>query len=185
VDDLRFGARARRRQLRRVRRQRILIWVSAASLGAIAFGLPGSNAAGALLGRLAGIHAVAAHRGIDTSEAASGLMRFQNHMDAARPSRSDPALHTTTPETGSISGVIDVAAREFGLSGSYLTSVATCESNLDPRAYNAGGYYGLFQFDAQTWSAYGYGSIYDPIAQARTAARLLAAGQSFRWPNCA
>jgi soluble lytic murein transglycosylase-like protein len=114
-------------------------------------------------------------------------MRFQSHIDAARPShsRSNPALHATTPETGSISGVIDAAAREFGLSGSYLTSVATCESNLDPRAYNAGGYYGLFQFDAQTWGAYGYGSIYDPIAQARTAARLLAAGQSFRWPNCA
>jgi len=52
-------------------------------------------------------------------------------------------------------------------------------------AYNAAGYHGLFQFDEQTWAAYGYGDIYDPTAQSRTAARLIAAGESSRWPNCA
>jgi soluble lytic murein transglycosylase-like protein len=80
--------------------------------------------------------------------------------------------------------VIYSAAAEAGLSGGYLLAVANCESGLDPRAYNAAGYYGLFQFDQQTWMSYGYGSIYDPVAQARTAARLLAAGQASRWPNC-
>jgi hypothetical protein len=64
-------------------------------------------------------------------------------------------------------------------------SVADCESTLNPTAYNAAGYHGLFQFDQTTWSAYGYGSIYDPVAQSRTAARLIAAGQQSRWPNCA
>jgi soluble lytic murein transglycosylase-like protein len=87
--------------------------------------------------------------------------------------------------SGSTSGIIAQAASEFGLSSSYLIGVAECESGLNPRAYNAAGYYGLFQFDQTTWSAYGYGSIYDPVAQARTAARLLAAGESSRWPNCA
>ena len=89
------------------------------------------------------------------------------------------------PAGGSVTDIIYAAAAEFGLDGGYLVSVASCESGLDPGAVNPAGYHGLFQFDEQTWGAYGYGSIYDPTAQARTAARLLAAGQSSRWPNCA
>lgn len=97
---------------------------------------------------------------------------------AASPS-PDPIAATGT------TGVIQEAAAEFGLDPGYLLSVASCESGLDPTAYNPAGYHGLFQFDQTTWAAYGYGSIYDPTAQARTAARLIAAGQSSRWPNCA
>ena len=59
-----------------------------------------------------------------------------------------------------------------------MVSIATCESGLNPSAYNAAGYHGLFQYDQTTWAAYGYGSIYDPVAQARTTAELLAAGES-------
>ena len=87
---------------------------------------------------------------------------------------------------GDVSSIITSAAIEFGLDPGYLLSVATCESTLNPQAYNpAGPYYGLFQFDATTWAAYGYGSYYDPVANARTAAELIAAGQGSRWPNCA
>jgi hypothetical protein len=50
---------------------------------------------------------------------------------------------------------------------------------------NPAGYYGLFQFSTGTWAGNGYGSIYDPVAQARTAARMIAAGGASRWPNCA
>lgn len=89
------------------------------------------------------------------------------------------------PSGGSVTDIIYAAAAEFGLSGDYLLSVASCESGLNPQAQSPAGYHGLFQFDQQTWVAYGYGSIYDPVAQARTAARLLAAGQASRWPNCA
>jgi soluble lytic murein transglycosylase-like protein len=89
------------------------------------------------------------------------------------------------PPAGSLAAIVYDAAAEFGLDGSYLLSVATCESGLNTQAYNAAGYHGLFQFDQATWSAYGYGSIYDATAQSRTAARLIAAGQSSRWPNCA
>lgn len=123
----------------------------------------------------------------------------KSHHHAPHHKRRRPAAHATpTPAAsptptpapvpqpaGTVSSVIYAAAANFGISGSYLLSVASCESSLNPGAYNAGGYYGLFQFDQQTWSAYGYGSIYDPVAQANTAARLLAAGQSSRWPNCA
>lgn len=138
-------------------------------------------------------------RAITSTGAAAGLMKFQAHIARARvtpaPSASPavstpPATTITTPaapvyESGSVSGAIAQAAAEFGLSADYLIGVAECESGLDPHAYNAAGYYGLFQFDQTTWSAYGYGSIYDVVAQARTAARLLAAGESSRWPNCA
>lgn len=87
--------------------------------------------------------------------------------------------------SASIEGIIREAAAEFGLDGDYLVSVAACESGLDPRAYNAAGYHGLFQYDEQTWAAYGDGSIWDPKAQAETTAMLIADGQSSRWPNCA
>jgi hypothetical protein len=103
----------------------------------------------------------------------------------ASPSPSPTPSPVAVAPAGSISSVIYSAAAEAGISGSYLLSIASCESSLDAQAYNSGGYYGLFQFDQQTWSAYGYGSIYDPVAQSRTAARLIAAGQTSRWPNCA
>jgi soluble lytic murein transglycosylase-like protein len=96
-----------------------------------------------------------------------------------RRERREAAEPETVPE------IVYAAASEFGLDGSYLLGVAQCESDLDPGAVNAAGYHGLFQFDVQTWAAYGYGSIYEPTAQARTAARLLAAGMDERWPNCA
>jgi Transglycosylase-like domain len=101
------------------------------------------------------------------------------------PSASPTPAVSPGPPVGSVSGVIYAAAAEVGVSGSYLLSVADCESGLNPQAHNLAGYYGLFQFDERTWMSYGYGSIYDPVAQSRTAARLIAAGQARRWPNCA
>jgi Transglycosylase-like domain len=112
----------------------------------------------------------------------------KKHPATAHPSPAPRPSATPTPlaaPAGTVTSVIYAAAANAGISGSYLLSVANCESSLDPGAYNAAGYYGLFQFDQQTWAAYGYGSIYDPVAQANTAARLLAAGESSRWPNCA
>ncbi len=107
-------------------------------------------------------------------------LRSDLHEEEVVAASPEPVADPT-----SITGIIHAAAAEFGLDGDYLLSVAVCESNLDPAAYNAAGYHGLFQFDQSTWASYGYGSIYDPSAQARTAARLIAAGQSSRWPNCA
>jgi soluble lytic murein transglycosylase-like protein len=86
---------------------------------------------------------------------------------------------------GSVSEILYAAAAEFGIDGAYLVSVASCESGLNPGAVNPAGYHGLFQFSESTWASYGYGSIYDAAAQARTAARMLAAGLGSHWPNCA
>jgi hypothetical protein len=115
-----------------------------------------------------------------SAEVLNGRLHNKARVEVA----PDP-IQTAAADSTSITGIIYAAAAEFGLDGAYLLSVAECESTLNPRAYNAAGYHGLFQFDQTTWSAYGYGSIYDPVAQSRTAARLIAAGQGSRWPNCA
>jgi soluble lytic murein transglycosylase-like protein len=176
----------------------VALWL--VSTIAVVLGWPGANRAGELLG----LRAVSGgRRGIEMSQAASGLMRFQHHIEEARPAPSSsptiaflsvpspvastPPLTTVAviPPSGSIASIIYAAAQEYGLSGSYLLSVAQCESGLYPRAVNAAGYYGLFQFAQSTWASDGYGSIYDPVAQARTAARLIAGGAAGMWPNCA
>ena len=141
-------------------------------------------------------------RAVSPQEKQPGPTR-PNHQPHIQAKKSPPTKPTATPSpapsptatpsaapvpvapAGSISAVIYAAAAEAGISGSYLLSMASCESALNPQAYSSAGYYGLFQFDEATWGAYGYGSIYDPVAQSRTAARLIAAGQSHRWPNCA
>jgi hypothetical protein len=87
--------------------------------------------------------------------------------------------------SGSITEIIHAAAAEHGVDGDYLVSIAECESGLDPNAYNSAGYHGLFQYDQTTWAAYGDGDIFDPAAQAEATAKLIADGQSSRWPNCA
>ena len=137
--------------------------------------------------------------GVEASESHAAIVKFRRKVFRGRekPARPEPEPEPAAAETeetveaapvapaGSIEEVIGTAATEFGLDPGYLIGVATCESGLDPNAYNEAGYHGLFQFDEQTWSAYGYGSIWDATAQARTAARLIAAGEGSRWPNCA
>jgi soluble lytic murein transglycosylase-like protein len=108
--------------------------------------------------------------------------------DAAKEQGSSATADEAAPveqSPSTVEEIIAAAASEFGIDAAYLLAVARCESDLDPNATSPAGYHGLFQFDLETWSAYGYGPIYDPVAQARTAARLLAAGEAERWPNCA
>ncbi len=191
MDNLSFSRRARRR----ARRQRAKRIAFVLSVLATITGLPGATFALDALERLAPARPTRAElRGIEASENIASTVRFRRKVFERRPrperrpiSRrgSVEAQGEATASGGSIPEVISSAAAEFGLDAGYLLSVAGCESGLDPGAVNAVGYYGLFQFDETTWAAYGYGSIYDPIAQSRTAARLLAAGQTSRWPNCA
>lgn len=183
-----FSARARRGAARRriVRRAAIGLWVTCV-LGAAA-GIPFANAGLSVGNRLVG--QLQPDGGIETTESTVGLMRFRSASFRTRPTPKPSPTATEEPEpyvppAGSLEEIIYAAANEFGIDGGYLYSVASCESALNVQAYNGAGYYGLFQFDQTTWAAYGYGSIYDATAQARTAARLLAAGQSSRWPNCA
>ena len=184
---LSFAARARRSASRRRVARRLVLGLWITCIFGAAAGIPFANA-----GLSVGNSLVDRFRpdgGIETSESAVGMMRFRSASFRTRPTPSptptEAAEPAYVPPAGSIAEIIYAAADEFGLDGSYLYSVASCESGMNVQAYNAAGYHGLFQFDQSTWASYGYGSIYDPVAQARTAARLIAAGQASRWPNCA
>ncbi len=178
--DLIFGARARRNRRRaRVRaRLGLAAWITsvlAAGGGAVTQvdGPPGSALGEAVSLQSAFMAPVPSPEpGEDATQ--SGARRSSSNSRPRPAEPSDP-----------VEGAISSAASEFGVDGDYLRSLAWCESDLDPNARSSAGYYGLFQFDEVTWSEYGYGSIWDPAAQARTAARLLAMGEHDRWPNCA
>lgn len=200
MERLSFGARARRR----ARLKRLMPWMWLASILMMAMGVPGSNLGVDALQRLGGMDR-SELRGIETSESAAGLMKFRGGTFQSRPAATPeptppptptpepaaapavaPAVEAAPPAPeGSVTAIIYAAAAEYGLSGPYLLSVAACESGLNPSAVNPAGYYGLFQFSSSTWATNGYGSIYDPTAQARTAARMLASGGAGHWPNCA
>src|SRR5918992_1448333 len=186
MERLSFGARARRR----ARLRRLKPWMLLASILLMAMGVPGANVGADALQRLTGYDR-SELRGIETSESAAGLMKFRGGTFQSRPAATpepappptptpaaaEPAVEVAPPAPeGSVTAIIYAAAEEYGLSGTYLLSVAACESGLNPSAVNPAGYYGLFQFSSGTWAANGYGSIYDPVAQARTAARMIAAG---------
>lgn len=188
-----FGRRARRKA--RLKRLALPAWLL--SLAAVALGVPGAADLD-LLHRLGDPRSVAAIHAatdppqsghIESSESTAAALQFRRATFATRPepdpSPSETATTTASAPPGSLTEIIYSAAAEFGIDGSYLLGIAHCESTLDPAAYNPAGYHGLFQYDATTWGAYGYGSIWDPVAQARTTARLLAAGQASRWPSCA
>lgn len=196
MDSLHFSTRHRSK--RRRQRVALILWV-AAVLGA-AGGLPGTNAGFDALARLTGL-GKGVH-GVETSESAASATRFRRQVFAERPDPTPsptPVISTLTTEstasaplfaapppapTGSIAAIIQAAAEEYGADPGYLLSIASCESGLNPRAYNPAGYYGLFQFAPGTWASNGYGSIWDPVAQARTAARMIAGGQASAW-GCA
>ena len=89
---------------------------------------------------------------------------------------------------GDIQAIIVAAAARWGADPTQLLRVAYCESHYNPNAVNASsGASGLFQFLASTWAAnsvragYGGVSVFDPVANANTAAMMFANGQSGQW----
>ena len=160
-----FGARARRKRRRVQLRARIALAAWIISL---------LTAGGAALTQVKA-----------PAYSLQGAIRLQSAFIAAADTRPEPEAGTRPRRPSDpVERAIYLAARRFGVERSYLRSLASCESDLDPGASSPAGYYGLFQFDEETWSEHGNGSIWNPFAQARTAARLLAAGEHERWPNC-
>lgn len=92
------------------------------------------------------------------------------------------------PAGGDIEAIIRDAAARWGADPTQLLRVAYCESHYNPSAYNASsGASGLFQFLARTWAAnsvragYGGASVFDPVANANTAAYMFSIGQAGQW----
>jgi len=78
------------------------------------------------------------------------------------------------------------SSAKANLSGAWA-KVANCESSGNPRAVNGAGYYGLFQFDLQTWrSVGGSGNPAKASAaeQLSRAKKLYAQRGASPWPVC-
>jgi hypothetical protein len=87
-----------------------------------------------------------------------------------------------------IQGIVRAAAASWGADETQLLRVAYCESRYNPNAYNASsGASGLFQFIPSTWAissvraGYAGASVFDPTANANTAAYMFAGGQARQW----
>ena len=211
MDNLRFGTTARRKAHRRRRTRRLVLALWTLSVIGVLAGVPltrttaidvferwavqdaGADAARSAAGGSLEIGgkppthpAPAVTLGHDGKKKLPHLVaeRRKERREAAE-TESGTSNVDAAYEGGDVVSIIQAAGAEFGVDGDYLVSIAECESGLDPQAFNSAGYHGLFQYDDTTWSAYGYGSIWDPVAQARTTAELIADGQASRWPNCA
>ena len=72
--------------------------------------------------------------------------------------------------------------------GGTLDSIANCESGGNPATNTGNGFYGKYQFDAQTWQAAsgkpGVASNYSEAEQDAAAAHWIASGHRSAWPNC-
>ena len=97
------------------------------------------------------------------------------------------ARATYVPQTGNVvTDAIATAAARWGVSYDWLLRVATCESGLNPGAYNPSGASGLFQFMPSTyWYFAGRigetRSYWDPYGASNVAAYMFSIGQSYQW----
>ncbi len=87
------------------------------------------------------------------------------------------------PAGTDVVSIIYAAAAAYGQSGDDMLRVATCESGLNPYAYNPAGWYGLFQFVPGTFAGTPYGAhdIFDPVANANAAAWMWSVGRRGEW----
>jgi hypothetical protein len=89
---------------------------------------------------------------------------------------------------GDMVQIIRDAAARWGADETQLLRVAYCESRYNPNAFNASsGASGLFQFLATTWApnsvraGYAGASVFDPVANANTAAYMFSIQQARQW----
>lgn len=105
---------------------------------------------------------------------------------AVKPRSTAPPLTAGPPASPtSVIGIIEAAAARWGVSGSWMVSIARCESGLRTNAVNPRGpYLGLFQFLQSTFTANGGTDIWSATDQSNIAAKMLAHGQAHQW-SCA
>ncbi len=116
-----------------------------------------------------------------TFNGVSGYAHGDYLSDAAAAAPATTAA--PAPAGGDIVSIIYAAAAAYGQSGDDMLRVATCESGLNPYAYNPAGWYGLFQFVPSTFAGTPYGAydIFDPVANANAAAWMWSVGRRGEW----
>lgn len=100
----------------------------------------------------------------------------------AEPAVAEPAAPAAVG--GDVVSIVYAAAAAYGQDGNALLAVASCESGLNPGAYNASsGASGLFQFLPGTWAStpYGGSSVFDASANANAAAWMWSMGRRGEW----
>jgi resuscitation-promoting factor RpfC len=81
-------------------------------------------------------------------------------------------------------GIIQAAAARWHDDPALLVAIATCESGLNPRAYNPSGATGLFQFMPSTFystATWPGADIWSPYDQSEAAAKKIAQGGLSAW----
>ena len=116
----------------------------------------------------------AEHASLSTdAKIATALVKVVPKPEPEKPEA--PAI--PQPQNGTIEGV----------SVSTLEAIAACESDGDPTAVNAAGYYGKYQFDMQTWASVGGAGNPAEASEAEQdyrAALLYAQAGASPWPVC-
>lgn len=100
-----------------------------------------------------------------------------------------PRYYTYTPRyrySSDATAAIAAASARWGVSYGWLLRVASCESGLNPSAYNSSGASGLFQFMPGTFWLYaaqiGEGrSYWNAYASANVAAYMFSRGLAYEW----
>ncbi|MEO8897411.1 MAG: transglycosylase family protein [Candidatus Dormibacter sp.] len=102
----------------------------------------------------------------------------------ARPAAKPAVVAPPPAAPGSVVAIIEAAAARWGVSGSWMVSIARCESGLRTNAVNPSGHYGLFQFLQSTFTGNGGTNIWSAADQSNITAKMLAHGQAHQW-SCA
>ena len=115
-------------------------------------------------------------------QASKDLLARIEKVDAAIAAVNQPPTGGDIPSKQAIIQVIRAAAARFGADGEQMVRVATCESGLNPRAYDRrSGASGLFQFMPGTFYAHGGRDIWDAADQSNVAAQMFSQGQAGAW----
>ncbi len=131
--------------------------------------------------------------------ATSYLLRFEDGVETSRTQvnkvitkkpvakviRRGTKLKATYLTSGQYKAFFNEATDMFGVPGDKLNTLMGCESGGNVNAVNSNLYFGLFQFDLQTWKStkYGSASIFDARSQILAAASLWSQRRT-RWPAC-
>jgi hypothetical protein len=115
-------------------------------------------------------------------QASKDLLARIQKLDAAIAAANQPPTGGDVPSKQAVVQIIRAAAARVGADGDQMVRVATCESGLNPRAYDPrSGASGLFQFMPGTFYGHGGHDIWDATDQSNVAAQMFSHGQAGAW----
>jgi hypothetical protein len=115
-------------------------------------------------------------------QASRDLLARIDQLNAAIAAANQPPTGGDIPSKQAIVQIIRAAASRFGADGDQMVRVASCESGLNPRAYDPkSGASGLFQFMPGTFYGHGGRDIWDATDQSSVAAQMFSHGQAGAW----